>query len=87
LFGRGENNGQRKIIFGLTVKASLIFGKRFTILKTVNHFSKLNPSSLHAHLISNCPNPAMVGSQNTSQAENPATSGHRNTAGAGIWAP
>jgi hypothetical protein len=27
-----------KIIFSLTVKAYLIFGKRFTVLKTVNHF-------------------------------------------------
>jgi hypothetical protein len=48
----------------LTVKPSLIFGKQFTIFKTVNRFLKLNSSSLHAHLISDCQNPAMVGRQN-----------------------
>jgi hypothetical protein len=45
----------------LIVNASLIFEKRFTVLKTVNRFSKLYSSSLHARLISDCPNPAVVG--------------------------
>jgi hypothetical protein len=60
VFGRGENNGQRKP-FGLTVKSSLIFGKRFTVLKTVNRFPKLYSSSLHARLISDWSNPPIVG--------------------------
>jgi hypothetical protein len=53
-----------KIIFGLTVKLFLIFGKRFTVFKTVNRFPKLNSSSLHARLISDCWNSAMVGRRN-----------------------
>jgi hypothetical protein len=48
----------------LTIKAYLIFGKRFTVFKTVNRFSKLNFWSLHACLISDCCNPAMVSCQN-----------------------
>jgi len=36
-----------EIIFSLTEKASLIFGKRFTVLKIVNHFLNLNSSFLH----------------------------------------
>jgi hypothetical protein len=50
VFGGGENNGQRKSFFSLTVKYFLIFGKRFTVLKTVNHFLDLNSSFLHTHL-------------------------------------
>jgi len=53
VFGRGENNGQRK--------SFLIFGKRFTIFKTVNRFPKLNSSSLHARLISDRRNPVGPG--------------------------
>jgi len=52
------------------------FWKTIYGLKTVNHFPKLNSSSLHACLISNCPNLAMVGSQNPSRArirQHPAT--------------
>jgi hypothetical protein len=45
----------------LTVKASLIFGKRFTVFKTVNRFPKLYSLSLHARLISDCSNPAIIG--------------------------
>jgi hypothetical protein len=74
----------------LTVKASLIFGKRFTIFKTVNRFLKLNSSSLHARLIFNCRNSIIVGHRNPAgvgvrqhliagilPAQNPATSCHR----------
>jgi hypothetical protein len=60
----------------LTVKASLIFEKQFTIVNTVNRFPKLNSCSLHAYLISNCRNPAMVGRQNLGGAgirQHPAT--------------
>jgi hypothetical protein len=53
-----------KIIFGLTIKLCLIFGKRFTVLKTVNRFSKLNSSSLHTRFISDCWNPVIVGCRN-----------------------
>jgi len=53
-----------KIIFGLTVKPYLIFGKRFTVLKTLNHFPKLNSSSFYARLISNCRNTVMIGRRN-----------------------
>jgi hypothetical protein len=48
----------------------------FTILKTVNHFSKLNSSSLHASLISDYWNLAMVGRRNpdgTEIQQHPAT--------------
>jgi hypothetical protein len=45
----------------LIVKTSLIFGKRFTVLKTVNRFLKLDSLSLHARLIFDCPNPIIVG--------------------------
>jgi len=35
VFGRDQKNGQRtEIIFSLTVKASLIFEKRFTVLNS-----------------------------------------------------
>jgi hypothetical protein len=37
-----ENIGQTKNIFGLTVKAFLMFRKWFTILKIVNNFSNLS---------------------------------------------
>jgi hypothetical protein len=50
-----------KIIFGLTVKTFLIFGKRFTIFKTVNRFPKLSSLFLQACLISNRQNLAIVG--------------------------
>jgi len=53
----------------LTVKASLIFGKRFTIFKTVNRFPKLNTSFLHARLISDCQNLAIVDRWNPTGAE------------------
>jgi hypothetical protein len=46
------------------------------VLKTVNRFSKLNSSSLHARLISDCQNPAIVGRRNTGGIEirqHPAT--------------
>jgi hypothetical protein len=52
-----------EIIFNLTVKASLIFGKQ--------RFLKLNSSSLHARLISDCWNPAIV------SCRNPAVAGVR----------
>jgi hypothetical protein len=55
----------------LTVKPSLIFGKRFTILKTVNRFPKLNSLTLYARLIFDCRNLAIVG--------------RRNLDGTGIW--
>jgi hypothetical protein len=48
----------------LTVKTSLIFGKRFTIFKTVNRFPKLSFSSLHACLISDRQNLTIVGRRN-----------------------
>jgi hypothetical protein len=44
----------------LTVKVSLIFGKQFTIFKTVNRFPKLNSSLLHACLIFDCHNLVIV---------------------------
>jgi hypothetical protein len=34
----------------LTIKTSLIFGKQFTVLKTINHFLDLNFSFLQAYL-------------------------------------
>jgi hypothetical protein len=52
------------MICSLIVKASLIFGKRFMIFKTVNHFLKLNSSSLHARLISDHQNLAIVDRRN-----------------------
>jgi hypothetical protein len=74
----------------LTVKPSLIFEKRFAVLKTVNRFLKLNYLSLHACLISDCRNSTMVGRWNLAALEsgnirlpeycrrrNPTTSGHR----------
>jgi hypothetical protein len=60
----------------LTVKLSLIFRKRFTVLKTVNRFSKLNSSSLQARFISDCRNQKMVGRRNPGGTEirrHPAT--------------
>jgi hypothetical protein len=60
----------------LIIKVYLIFRKRFTVFKTVNYFSKLNSSSLHARLISDCWNLAIV------SRRNPA--GHWNLAGARI---
>jgi hypothetical protein len=60
VFGRSENNGQRKPFFDLTVKTFFIFEKRFTVLKTINHFSKLYFLSLHTRLIFDCLNPAIV---------------------------
>jgi hypothetical protein len=60
----------------LTEKASLIFGKRFTVLKIENRFPKLNSSSLHARLIFDCQNLAMVGRRNpggTRIRQHPAT--------------
>jgi hypothetical protein len=53
----------------LTVKPSLIFEKRFMVLKTINRFPKLNSSSLHACLIFDCQNPAMVGRRNPGDTE------------------
>jgi hypothetical protein len=53
----------------LTVKTSLIFGKRFTIFKTVNRFPKLNSSFLRARLISDCQNLAIVDPWNPTGAE------------------
>jgi hypothetical protein len=44
----------------LTVKASLIFKKQFTVLKIVNHFPKLYSFSLHPRLTFNYPNPAII---------------------------
>jgi hypothetical protein len=41
----GENNDQQKSFFRLTVRASLIFVKRFTVL-----FSEFNSLFLHARL-------------------------------------
>jgi hypothetical protein len=52
----------------LTVKVSLIFEKRFMVFKTVNRFPKLNYLSLHARLISDCQNSAIVGSHNQAGA-------------------
>lgn len=46
----------------MTIKASLIFGKRFMI------FPKLNSSSLPVHLISDCQNLAIVCHQNLAGA-------------------
>jgi hypothetical protein len=79
----------------LTVKASLIFGKRFTIFKTVNRFPKLNSLSLHARLISDRQNLAIVGRRNPVGAgvrQHPIAGilpapefGHRYSAGTGIW--
>jgi hypothetical protein len=46
------------------------------ILKTINHFSKLNISSLHAHLIFDCRNLVLVGRRNLGGArirQHPAT--------------
>jgi hypothetical protein len=48
----------------LTVKTSLIFGKQFTIFKTINQFSKLNYSFLHPRLIFDCQNLAIVDRRN-----------------------
>jgi hypothetical protein len=53
----------------LTVKTYLIFGKRFTVLKTLNRFPKLNASFLHARSISNCRNSAIVGRRNLASVE------------------
>jgi hypothetical protein len=72
----------------MTVKASLIFGKRFTVLKTVNHFLKLNSWSLHACLISHCQNPAIIGRRNPGGAgfrQHPA--GILTTPGSGNFLP
>jgi hypothetical protein len=65
----------------LTVKASLIFGKRFTIFKTVNRFPKLSSSSLHACLISDRQNLAIV------SRWNPIGAGARQHPAAGIRPP
>jgi hypothetical protein len=62
-------------------KASLIFGKRFTIFKTVNRFPKLNSSFLHARLISDCQNLAIV------NRRNPTGTGVRQHPVAGIRPP
>jgi hypothetical protein len=72
----------------LTVKVSLIFGKRFTILKIVNCFSKLYSSFLHACLISNCRNPAIVSSWNLADAgirQHPATENLPASESGDIW--
>jgi hypothetical protein len=79
-----------EIIFCLTVKHSLIFRKRFTVLKTVNRFLKLNYSFLQIRLISDGQNLIMVGCRNSGgtgiqqhpaseyyRRPNPTTSGHR----------
>jgi hypothetical protein len=81
----------------LTVKASLIFGKRFTIFKTVNRFPKLSYLSLYACFISDRQNLAIVGRRDPVGAGVrqhlvagilPAPeSGHRNSTGAGIRPP
>jgi len=52
----------------LIVKTSLIFEKRITIFKSVNRFSKLNFSFLHARLISDCHNLAIVDRRNLTGA-------------------
>jgi hypothetical protein len=57
-----------EIIFNLTVKTYLIFGKQFTVLKIVNRFPKLNSSSLHARLISDYRNSGIVGLRNPANA-------------------
>jgi hypothetical protein len=49
-FGATKNDGQEKIIFSLTVNVFLIFRKRLTILKTVNHSLDLNILFLHTRL-------------------------------------
>jgi hypothetical protein len=46
-----------------------IFFNFWKILKIVNRFLKLNSSSLHTRLISDCRNPAMVGRRNPSGTE------------------
>jgi hypothetical protein len=53
----------------LTGKTSLIFEKRFTVLKTVNRFPKLNSSSFHARLIFDCRNLAIIGCRNLTGTE------------------
>jgi hypothetical protein len=53
-----------KIVFSLTVKASSIFEKQFTIFKIVNRFPKLNSSFLHARLVFDCQNLAIVDRRN-----------------------
>jgi hypothetical protein len=65
----------------LTVKASLIFEKRFTIFKTVNRFLKLNSLSLHARLISNRQNLTIV------DCRNPVDAGVRQHPVTGIQPP
>jgi hypothetical protein len=48
VFGSTENCGQIENIFDWSGKSYLIFIKWFLIFKTINHFSSLNFSFLHA---------------------------------------
>jgi hypothetical protein len=47
VFDAMENDVQNENIFGLTRKASLIFGKWFPFFNIINHFSSLSFSFLH----------------------------------------